>query len=133
MDDGRWTVVPEVADDGRLRKFRLSSIVGRLSSVVRRPSIWSVPVGLQLSVIYAVLLAVTLALLGTVLYVRVDDFLVQNTVDRLTRTTQPIVDQALARAHRGPPPGPGFDMHTKFTTQPLNASYEDRVRDLPAP
>src|SRR5438067_1427690 len=75
-DERRWTMNPGLAEDGRLSNNRLSSFVRRLSSFVlrpssfvHRPSIWSVPVGLQLSVIYALLLAVTLALLGTFLYI----------------------------------------------------------------
>src|SRR5439155_26724023 len=85
MDDGRLTISPELAKDERLERHPLSSVAHRLSSfihrpssIVHRPSIWSVPVGLQLSVIYAVLLSVTLALLGTSLYIWLNGFLVQN-------------------------------------------------------
>ena len=54
-------------------------------SLVKRArlSLWSVPVGLQLSVIYALLVAATLTLLGWALYVQLDGFLVQNTAQRL--------------------------------------------------
>lgn len=54
---------------------------------------WNVPIGLQLSVIYALLLAAVLALLGVALYSQLDSFLVQNTVDRLERTTRPSLNQ----------------------------------------
>lgn len=47
--------------------------------------VWSVPVGLQLSVIYAVLLALVLSVLGLVLYSQLNSFLIQNTADRLSR------------------------------------------------
>ena len=56
-----------------------------------RNSLWSVPVGLQLSLIYALLVATTLALLGWALYAQLDSFLIQNTADRLDRTTRPIL------------------------------------------
>jgi two-component system OmpR family sensor kinase len=49
--------------------------------------LWNVPVGVQLSVIYAVLVAATLALLGWALYAQLDNFLVQNTADRVRRVT----------------------------------------------
>ncbi len=56
-----------------------------------RNSLWSVPVGLQLSLIYALLVATTLALLGWALYAQLDGFLIQNTAERLDRTTRPIL------------------------------------------
>lgn len=52
---------------------------------------WNVPVGVQLSVIYAVLLAGVLTLLGFTLYSQLDKFMVQNTADRLNRFTQPVL------------------------------------------
>src|SRR5438270_8473185 len=52
--------------------------------------LWSVPVGLQLSLVYAVLVTVTLALLGWALYAQLDGFLVQNTAERLDRLTRPV-------------------------------------------
>ena len=51
--------------------------------------LWNVPVGVQLSVIYAVLVAATLAVLGWALYTQLDNFLVQNTADRVRRVTDP--------------------------------------------
>jgi two-component system OmpR family sensor kinase len=50
---------------------------------------WSVPVGLQLSLIYALLVATTLALLGWALYGQLEGFLVRNTAERLDRFTRP--------------------------------------------
>ncbi|HST05220.1 MAG TPA: HAMP domain-containing sensor histidine kinase [Chloroflexia bacterium] len=47
--------------------------------------------GVQLSVIYAVLLAGVLTLLGFVLYSQLDKFMVQNTAARLNRVTQPVL------------------------------------------
>ena len=52
---------------------------------------WNLPVGVQLSVIYAVLLAGVLTLLGFALYSQLDKFMVQNTADRLNRFTQPVL------------------------------------------
>ncbi len=90
LSNGRWTT-----DDRRLKNHRPSSIV-------HRPSIWSVPIGLQLSVIYAVLLALTLSLLGAFLYIWLNGFLVDNTAGRLTRGR----DLALAQqTHRDGPHG----------------------------
>jgi two-component system OmpR family sensor kinase len=60
-----------------------------------RGVIWNVPLGLQLSVIYALLVAATLALLGWALYTQLDSFLVQNTADRLNRVTNPSQRQPL--------------------------------------
>ncbi|MEO8288370.1 MAG: HAMP domain-containing sensor histidine kinase [Chloroflexota bacterium] len=54
-----------------------------------RGFIWNVPVGLQLSLMYAVLVAATLALLGWALYAQLDSFLVQNTAERMDRLTRP--------------------------------------------
>ena len=67
-----------------------------------RNSLWSVPVGLQLSLIYALLVATTLALLGWALYAQLDGFLIQNTAERLDRTTRPILLRRL-------PPQPTLD------------------------
>ncbi len=48
-----------------------------------RRLLWSVPLGLQLAVLYTLLLVGTLILLGTVLYSQLDRFLVDNTASRL--------------------------------------------------
>ncbi|HUP28472.1 MAG TPA: ATP-binding protein [Chloroflexia bacterium] len=56
-----------------------------------RNALWSVPVGLQLSLIYALLVAVTLAILGWALYAQLDGILVQNTVEKLDQVTQPVL------------------------------------------
>src|SRR6266498_1308465 len=61
---------------------------------------WNVPVGLQLSLIYAALVAATLALLGWALYAQLNNFLVQSTAERLGRLTSP-------DALRSPPPPRG--------------------------
>src|SRR5947208_1816424 len=64
--------------------------------------LWSVPVGLQLSMVYALLVTVTLALLGWALYNQLDGFLVQNTAQRFGRITHPIPVR--------PPRGPATDL-----------------------
>jgi signal transduction histidine kinase len=83
-----------------------------------RAALWSVPVGLQLSVLYTLLFAATLALLGVVLYALVDRFLVGDTADRLENTTTALVqraqfygrgrDQFGGRGGFGGPPGQPF-------------------------
>src|SRR5207248_11076413 len=59
-----------------------------------RAALWSVPVGLQLSILYTLLFAATLSLLGAVLYTLVDQFLVGDTAERLENTTKALVDRA---------------------------------------
>ena len=79
-----------------------------LAHLSRNP-IWSVPVGLQLSLIYALLFTATLALLGWALYSQLEGFLVENTAQRLERVTQPMLLRSFPpRGERGPgtsPPG----------------------------
>lgn len=70
----------------------MPALPGRAQSADRlRRVVWGVPVGLQLSLIYALLFAVTLALLGGLLYSQLEGFLVQNTAQRLDRITHPIL------------------------------------------
>lgn len=68
----------------------------KLADRMRR-SIWSVPVGLQLSLIYTLLLATILALLGWALYAQLDSFLVKNTAERLDQTTRTILNKQSPR------------------------------------
>ncbi|HEY0070774.1 MAG TPA: ATP-binding protein [Chloroflexia bacterium] len=63
---------------------------------------WNVPVGLQLSAIYALLLAAVLTLLGFALYAQLDNFLIQNTRDRLERTTRTTLQQFFPPRERRP-------------------------------
>lgn len=73
-----------------------------------RNPVWSVPVGLQLGFVYALLLTVTLALLGWALYGQLEGFLVQNTAHRLDQATQPILGRVFpSRYGPGAPDGPG--------------------------
>lgn len=65
--------------------------------------VWNVPVGLQLSVIYALLLAAVLTLLGFALYAQLDSFLIQNTRERLERTTSTTLQQLFPQRDRRPP------------------------------
>src|SRR5438093_13551736 len=76
-----------------------------------RTTLWNVPVGLQLSALYTLLLVATLALLGGALYVRLDDFLVQDTAKRLQQDIQPVLARApdFERGRRGEARGPGPD------------------------
>ena len=64
---------------------------------------WNLPVGVQMSVIYAVVLAGVLTLLGFALYSQLDKFMVQNTADRLNRFTQPVLARPFfGRDQEGP-------------------------------
>ncbi len=58
-----------------------------------RATLWRVPVGLQLSVLYTLLFIVTLSLLGWVLYSQLDRFMVQNTADRLEKTASSVLSR----------------------------------------
>src|SRR4051794_31406990 len=72
--------------------------------------LWNVPIGLQLSAIYALLLATVLLLLGTALYSQINTFLIQNTADRMVRTTRPILIQPGGRGYfQYHPPNPFGD------------------------
>src|SRR5919206_249201 len=87
---------------GRVRAAR----VARRAGAVRNP-VWSVPVGLQLSLVYTLVLTVTLALLGWALYSHLEGFLVENTAERLDRITRPILIRPFPPPqgeHAGPPP-----------------------------
>src|SRR5437764_15090442 len=63
----------------------LRRVRGEARTTVSR-TLWNVPVGLQLSVIYALLLAATLTMLGWALYTQLDSFLVRNTADHLQQS-----------------------------------------------
>jgi two-component system OmpR family sensor kinase len=78
-----------------------------------RGSIWNVPVGLQLSLIYAALVAATLALLGWALYAQLDNFLVQSTAERLGRLTS-------SDMHSPPPPRGSADQGASFLVHQLS-------------
>lgn len=80
-----------------------------------RIPMWNVPVGVQLSVVYAVLVAATLALLGWALYANLEGFLVQNTADRLDRITRPILLRSFPQ--RREPGGPGLPLSASTTEQ----------------
>jgi two-component system OmpR family sensor kinase len=56
-----------------------------------RAAIWRVPVGLQLSALYTLLLVTILGLLGGALYAQLDQFLVQNTAARLEQATSTVL------------------------------------------
>jgi two-component system OmpR family sensor kinase len=68
-----------------------------------RSLVWNVPIGLQLSVIYALLLAAVLTLLGFALYAQLDNFLIQNTRERLEKTTSTTLQQLFSPRDRRPP------------------------------
>lgn len=81
---------------------------------------WNVPVGLQLSLIYALLLALVLTLLGFALYAQLDSFLIQNTRERLERTTRTSIEQLFPPRERRP-------------QRPLNMIADFLVRGLTSP
>ena len=74
-----------------------------------RRAIWDVPVGLQLSVIYALLLVATLSLLGWALYLQLDGYLVRNTAERLERTMGPSLAQPFPVFRSVPSGGSDFE------------------------
>src|SRR5207237_10595209 len=88
MDDGRWTMGDA------------SSIVHRPSSIVTRLA-WGLPLGWQLSALYALLLLVTLSLVGSLVYSQQESFLVQDAGQRLV--------QQASRIAALPQPGPRPD------------------------
>src|SRR5689334_11437832 len=79
-----------------------------------RAALWRVPVGLQLSALYTLLLVAILTLLGGALYTQLDRFLVQNTVDRLEQAAaaalapSPVADYE-GRHDSGPGGRPHYD------------------------
>ncbi len=78
-----------------------------------RNSIWNVPIGLQLSLVYALLVTATLALLGWALYAQLNNYLVQDYADRLRRITDPILNRPL-------PPRTPPDQLAPYIAQELN-------------
>jgi two-component system OmpR family sensor kinase len=64
-----------------------------------RAAIWRVPVGLQLSALYTLLLVTILALLGWGLYAQLDQFLVQNTADRVERAAKSVIGRVPSYEH----------------------------------
>jgi two-component system OmpR family sensor kinase len=120
----------------------------RRSSVIRRlrSTIWRVPVGLQLSALYTLLLVATLALLGWALYAQLDQFLVKNTADRLDRAVSTVLSPDSGFYRGGPPrrdagrhfdaPGPpGLPSSTSSSpdADSLAPVVSFLVRDLSAP
>ena len=66
------------------------SILSRVNAAFRRIP-WGIPVGVQLSALYTLVLVATLALLGWALYARLEGFLVSNTAERLDQMTRPVL------------------------------------------
>lgn len=93
---------------------------------------WNVPVGLQLSVIYALLLAGVLSLLGFALYSQLDRFLIQNTADRLERTARPSLGplSPLGRETPGRPDTGGTTPRDHRPARSLPQLASTLVRDL---
>lgn len=93
--------------------------------------LWDVPVGWQLSGVYALLLASMLALLGTVLYIQLDHFMMQNTAMRLQQAMA-----TLSSATAPTPKGAGKEPAGGATPKaPAPAAHTpaDFVRGLSAP
>ena len=80
-----------------------------------RAGLWSVPVGLQLSALYTLVLVATLALLGSVLYIQLDGFLVQDTAARLERARQPFLARQEASSDPFRTDARGFGPPSAFT------------------
>ena len=73
--------------------------------------LWNVPVGLQLSLLYALLFACILSLLGAVLYVRLDLSMEQDAAARLRKDAAPLLQRvesppAPRKGPKGPSPVP---------------------------
>jgi two-component system OmpR family sensor kinase len=68
-----------------------------------RAALWGIPVGLQLSALYTVLLVAILGLLGWGLYSQLDQFLVSNAAERMERAGQQALVHStdFARGRRG--------------------------------
>src|SRR5215204_3579409 len=91
-----------------------------------RNPVWNMPVGLQLSLIYAMLVTITLSVLGWALLAQLETFLVQNTADRMERYIQPTLVRTFPqRGGRGDGP---FDPRQPGTPQDQAAAY--LVREL---
>src|SRR5689334_12866880 len=58
---------------------------------ILRRVMWNIPLGWQLSALYTLLLAVTLALVGTLVYTQQEGFLVQDAAQRLEQTATRVV------------------------------------------
>src|SRR5262245_12591892 len=86
-----------------------------------RATIWSVPVGLQLSALYTMLLIVILTLLGLVLYTRLDQFVVQNTADRIAQAASSVLHDPHLLDRREQGPGRGFPPNAGSTASELAA------------
>jgi two-component system OmpR family sensor kinase len=97
----------------RNERYKISHLTSHFSFLR-----WNLPVGLQLSVIYALLVTVTLALLGWALYAQLNNFLVQDTADRLRRITDPILNRPL-------PPHTPPDQVAPYVVQELSESGID--------
>ena len=93
--------IERTKDEGRKAKDgpRAGSVTDKV-----RAALWHVPVGLQLSILYTLLFVVTLTLLGWVLYTQIDRFLVQNTAERLERTSSAVLSRSFD-FERGDPRG----------------------------
>lgn len=102
-----------------------SAGAGNVGGPKARHLVWNVPVGLQLSLLYALLFTVTLALLGWALYGQLEGFLVQNTAERLSQSTRPTLLRSFPpRGERGGPPA------SHSPQDPVEAAATQLVDDL---
>ena len=88
---------------------------------------WSVPVGLQLSLLYALLFAGILSLLGAVLYLQLDRSLEQDKAARLQQAAVPLLKRI-----ESPPPAPKGAKSPAITPD-LKKTAADLVRGLTGP
>ena len=91
-----------------------------------RTLLWSMPIGLQLSLLYALLFAGILSLLGTVLYVQLDRSMEQDTAARLQQEAVPLLQRVES------PPGPKGAKGPSPAPDP-NKTAADLVRGLTGP
>jgi two-component system OmpR family sensor kinase len=89
-------------------------------------------VGVQLSIIYALLVAATLALLGWVLYAQLEGFMVKNTAERLESFTQPtLLRNFPQRGERGGPPLIDTGQSGSYQEQVATSLLYELKRDRP--
>lgn len=92
-----------------------------------RAALWSVPVGLQLSLLYALLFAGILSLLGTALYVQLDRSMEQDTAARLQQEAVPLLQRVES------PPGAREGPKGPAPVPDSNKTAADLVRGLTGP
>ncbi|HMA35463.1 MAG TPA: HAMP domain-containing sensor histidine kinase [Chloroflexia bacterium] len=102
-----------------------------------RRALWQIPLGGQLSLLYTVLLAVTLTLVGVLVYTQQEAFLAEDAATRLTQAATRIVTRpAIGDGFAPGAPGGGGDSRGHGGPSPATDPHqqeEDLVRGLSGP